>query len=98
MIAIVNGRIMPLKLEDLLEPDTGHIRTRGVDVTAESYQVARSYMIRLEAEDLDEPMLSRLATETNLSPEAFRKRFLPAVVASAPFRRDLTPTTDWQGS
>jgi ATP-dependent phosphofructokinase / diphosphate-dependent phosphofructokinase len=98
MVAIVNGRIMPLKLEDLLEPDTGHIRTRGVDVTAESYQVARSYMIRLEAEDLEEPMLSRLAKETNLSPEAFRKRFLPAVVASAPFHRDVTPATDWQGS
>jgi hypothetical protein len=53
-------------------------------------------MIRLEAEDLDEPMLSRLAKETNLSPEAFRKRFLPAVVASAPFHRDSSPLPEGQ--
>jgi ATP-dependent phosphofructokinase / diphosphate-dependent phosphofructokinase len=87
MIAIVNGRIKPLKLEELLDPATGRILTRRVDVTAESYEVARSYMIRLEVEDLEEPMLTRLAKETNLSPDAFKTRFLPAVVASAPFRR-----------
>ena len=88
MIAIMNGRIRPLKLEDLLDNVTGRIRTRRVDVTGESYQVARSYMIRLEAEDLEEPMLTKLAKETNLSPDAFMARFLPAVTASTPFRRD----------
>jgi ATP-dependent phosphofructokinase / diphosphate-dependent phosphofructokinase len=87
MIAIVNGRIKPLKLEELLDPATGRIGTRCVDVTAESYQVARSYMIRLEAEDLEEPMLTRLAKETNLSPEGLKARFLPAVAATVPFRR-----------
>jgi len=87
MIAIVNGRIKPLKLEELLDPLTGHIRARRVDVSAESYQVARSYMIRLEAEDLEEPTLTRLARETNLSPEAFKLRFLPALAATVPFRR-----------
>ena len=89
MIAIVNGRIKPLKLEELLDPATGRIRTRRVDITAESYQVARSYMIRLEVEDLEEPRLTRLAQETNLSPDAFKRRFLPAVAASAPFRRPV---------
>jgi ATP-dependent phosphofructokinase / diphosphate-dependent phosphofructokinase len=88
MLAIVNGRIKPLKLEDLLDPATGHIRTRQVDVSAESYQVARSYMIRLEAQDLEEPMLARLAKQTNLAPAAFKSRFHPAVAATAPFHRD----------
>ncbi len=87
MLAIVDGRIKPLKLEDLLDPATGHVRTRCVDVTSESYQVARSYMIRLEAQDLEEPMLTRLAKQTNLTPDAFRGRFAPAVAASAPFHR-----------
>ncbi len=88
MMAIVNGRIKPLRLDELLDPATGRVRTRRVDVTAESYQVARSYMIRLESEDLEEPKLSKLAKETNLSPEAFKARFLPAVAATVPFRRD----------
>ncbi len=88
MLAIVNGRIVPLRLEDLLDPATGHVRTRQVDVTSESYQVARSYMIRLEAQDLEGSMLARLAKETNLSPDAFRSRFAPAVAATAPFHRD----------
>ncbi len=88
LIAIVNGRIRPLKLEELLDDKTGRIRTRVVDVTAESYQVARSYMIRLEAEDLEEPMLSQLARQTNLSPAEFRVRFEPAVEASVPFHRN----------
>jgi hypothetical protein len=71
----------------LLDPATGHIRTRQVDVTGESYQVARSYMIRLEAQDLEEPMLTRLAKQTNLSPAAFKDRFTSAVAATAPFHR-----------
>lgn len=87
MIAIVNGRIHPLRLEDLIDPGTGRIRPRTVDITSESYQVARSYMIRLEADDLEEPMLTRLARSTNLSPEAFRERFRPAVEATVQFRR-----------
>lgn len=95
MIAIVNGRIMPLKLDELIDPATGHIRTRRVDVMAESYQMARSYMIRLEAEDLEEPMLTTLASRTNLTPEAFKARFLPALAATVPFRRDaVEPLTD----
>jgi len=94
MIAIVNGRIKPLNLEELLDPATGRIRTRRVDVTGESYQVARSYMIRLEVEDLEEPMLTRLAKETNLSPDAFKTRFMPAVAASAPFRREGGPPAE----
>jgi 6-phosphofructokinase len=87
MIAIGNGRIRPLKLEDLIDSTSGRIRTRQVDVTGESYQVARSYMIRLESEDLEEPMLTKLAKVTNLSPAAFKARFLPAVAASVPFHR-----------
>ncbi|HYB90599.1 MAG TPA: diphosphate--fructose-6-phosphate 1-phosphotransferase [Candidatus Binataceae bacterium] len=98
MLAIVNGRIKPLQLEELIDPATGHIRTRLVDVTAESYQVARSYMIRLEADDLEEPKLSRLAKETNLSPDSFRARFLPAVRAIAQFRRDGGEAAEVQAS
>jgi 6-phosphofructokinase 1 len=59
----------------LEDASTGRVRVRMVDVTTESYRVARNYMTRLEPGDLREPYLSRLAAHTNLSASDFRKRF-----------------------
>lgn len=75
LIALSGGRLSPVRLEDLLDPDTNRIRTRLVDVSAEAYTVARDYMVRLERDDLSEPSLSVLAAQTNLLPAAFRRRF-----------------------
>jgi 6-phosphofructokinase 1 len=78
LIALSGGRLSPVRLEDLLDPQTHRIRTRLVDVSAEAYTVARDYMVRLERDDLSEPSLSTLAAQTNLSPAAFRDRFVKA--------------------
>lgn len=83
LIAITGGSVTPVDFNQLLDPARGRIRVRLVDVATESYQVARSYMIRLEPADLAEPALARLAAETKLSPEAFRARFLAAAQATA---------------
>jgi 6-phosphofructokinase 1 len=83
LIAITGGRVTPVSLSELIDPETGRVRVRMVDTSTESYHVARSYMIRLEPDDLEEPTLSQLSVHTNLTPEAFRARFLPAVTATA---------------
>lgn len=83
LIAAYGGRIVPLALQDLLDPATGRIRLRLVDVEGESYEAARSYMVRLEASDLVEPQLSRLSGETALSPEQFAQRFGAVVHGAA---------------
>jgi ATP-dependent phosphofructokinase / diphosphate-dependent phosphofructokinase len=75
LIALAGGRINPVTLEEMLDPATGRIRVRLVDVTTESYEVARKYMIRLEAPDFAEPRLSRLAAQTSLGPDAFAAEF-----------------------
>ncbi len=75
LIALAGGRIVPVTLEEMLDPETGRIRVRMVDVTTESYEVARKYMIRLDEHDLTEPRLSRLSAQTSLDPEAFEARF-----------------------
>lgn len=82
LIALSGGHVRPVKLEELIDPNTGRIRPRMVDVTTEAYTVARDYMVRLEPEDLTEPELGRLARQTNLAPHAFADRF--ARVAQAP--------------
>jgi 6-phosphofructokinase len=82
LIAITGGRVTPVTLEDLKDPRTGRIRVRMVDVATESFEVARSYMIRLEPSDFQEPALARIAGQTNLSPQEFTARFLPALKAT----------------
>ena len=54
----------------------GRANVRMVDITAQSYQIARQYMIRLSEEDFNDPVaLGRCAALTGLSPEAFHSRF-----------------------
>ena len=77
LIALSGGRVTPMTLADLQDPQTGRVRVRMVDVNTESYEVARSYMIRLEPEDLEEPQLSAIAALTTLAPAAFRTAFSP---------------------
>jgi 6-phosphofructokinase len=83
LIAITGGRVTPVNLDELIDPETGRVRVRTVDTSTESYRVARSYMIRLEPDDLEEPTLSQLSVHSNLTPDGFRARFLPAVTATA---------------
>jgi 6-phosphofructokinase len=75
LIALSGGRVEPVRLEELLDPETGRIRTRLVDVTTEAYRVARDNMVRLEPEDFEEPQLSRIAAQTALTPAEFRAQF-----------------------
>lgn len=75
LIALSGGRVVPVQLAELQDPATKRVRVRMVDVTTESYRVARNYMTRLEPADLREPYLSRLAAHTNLSAAAFREAF-----------------------
>lgn len=74
------GKIDPLPFEDLIDEKTGKIRVREVDLEAESYLVARKYMIRLEPRDFEDPVwLRRLAQTAKLPVKAFVKRFKPVV-------------------
>ena len=75
LMTLRGGRLSPVSLEEMIDPATGRIRLRLVDVTTESYEVARKYMIRLEPRDLEEPRLSRLAAQTSLEAPAFAREF-----------------------
>ena len=83
LVALAGGRVTPIDFDQLLDPNTGRIRVRMVDVTTESYEVARSYMIRLEPQDFEEPALSVLAAQTQLSAASFKARFMASTRATA---------------
>jgi ATP-dependent phosphofructokinase / diphosphate-dependent phosphofructokinase len=65
-----------LPLADCVDPATGRGRKRAVDVTSDSYQVARAYMVRLGAADLaDAGMVAKLAKAGGLDPEHLKQHF-----------------------
>ena len=84
MVALKGGRVEPVTLAELTDPQTGRVRARSVDTTTESYEVSRRYQIRLEPRDLEEPQRSRLAAAANLSPADFVSRFHDVVAATCP--------------
>lgn len=62
----------------MVDPVNGLANVWMVDITSQSYRIARQYMIRLSGKDLDNPVaLGRYAALAGLSPAAFRSRFQP---------------------
>jgi 6-phosphofructokinase len=76
IISYSEGRMIPLKFEDMIDPVTNRMRTRRVDVNGEGFECARRYMIRLDRHDFeDAEQLGRLAAVVKMTPEQFRERF-----------------------
>ena len=75
VVTIQGGEFTPIPFADVLDP-SGAGRRRPVDVTTESYQVARQYMVRLGPRDFTDPArVASLAKAAGLSEGAFRARF-----------------------
>ncbi|NTW60138.1 MAG: 6-phosphofructokinase [Nitrospirae bacterium] len=79
MIMLKDGKSIPIKFADLIDPATKKTRIRTVEIDSDEYHMARRYMIRLEKEDLEGEMLRKLAEAVKMKPEDFKKRFAIAV-------------------
>jgi 6-phosphofructokinase 1 len=88
MATIQGGRFVPLPFAEMIDPGTGRIRVRHVDMASEAYQTLHAYMIRLKAEDFERPeQIRALAVAGRLDEEAFVGRFADLVRHSTPARR-----------
>ena len=68
--------MIPLQFEKMLNPQTGRMQTRKVNVDGEAYECACHYMIRLEKSDFEDiGQLNRLAVAIDMTPDQFRGRF-----------------------
>jgi 6-phosphofructokinase 1 len=75
LVTIQGGEFTPIPFADVLD-QSGAGQRRAVDVTTESYQVARKYMVRLGSGDFtDAAWVAALAKAGGLSEDAFRARF-----------------------
>ena len=76
MICVIDGKLMPLRFEDILDEKTGKTKIRRVDPDSDFFRVARNYMIRMNDGDFsDHKQLARLALVANMSPEQFKERY-----------------------
>jgi 6-phosphofructokinase 1 len=76
MVTIQGGKLIPMRFEEMLDPTTGRVRVRFVDVTSEMYQTLAAYMIRLKPDDVADPaQLRALAAAAKLDAAAFVERF-----------------------
>ncbi|NSW77289.1 MAG: 6-phosphofructokinase [Candidatus Atribacteria bacterium] len=76
LISILDGKLNPIPFDQIMDPETGRTRVRTVDTSSYHYQVAQSFMIRLEKKDLEnQEMLRKLAQAANLTEEELKARF-----------------------
>jgi 6-phosphofructokinase 1 len=76
LVSMQRGRFVPVPFAQIMDPVTGRMRVRMVDITSDRYKIARSYMLRLKAEDLEDRVeLAHLAQAANMTPAEFKQRF-----------------------
>jgi 6-phosphofructokinase len=73
LVSIQQGRFTPVPFDRIMDPQTGRMRVRMVDIESDQYKIAYEYMLRLKRPDFDdERELVRLAAAANTTPEQFR--------------------------
>lgn len=76
MVTVQDGKLVPLPFGSFNDEETGRVRIRYVDSSSESYHVAREYMIRLEASDLESAeLLAEIAAAAGMEPTQFAERY-----------------------
>ena len=97
LISMQRGLFVPVPFSKIMDPVTGRMRVRMVDVGSDRYKIARMYMLRLKREDFEDKVdLSRLAQVVNMKPNEFRATFEYLVAEDAqpslrmPVRQPIT--------
>ena len=76
MVSVQNGHFVPLRFAEIFDPVTNRTKVRMVDVKAEYFEIARSYMLRLTRDDFGDPHeLAKFASTAGISLEEFRDQF-----------------------
>ena len=72
LITIQDNKAVPLRFEDIRDPNTGKTYVRKVNIESVQYKIARGNMTRLEKGDLDD---KRMAAAFRMEPEEFKNRY-----------------------
>ena len=76
LVAMVQGSFQAVPFDTIMDPRTGRMRVRMVDIASDRYMIARRYMLRLRKDDFDDSsQLARFANVLDISIEDFQKEF-----------------------
>jgi 6-phosphofructokinase 1 len=74
LVSIQQGRFVPVPFERIMNPETGRMRVRMVDIASDRYRIASAYMIRLRRGDFEDAgELASLAATAKTTPERLRQ-------------------------
>jgi len=75
LICVQGADLLPLRLKDMLDPQTGKMRVRRVEVDSNAYANARRFMVRLGPDDFEGEALQQLAAASGMTPADFQARY-----------------------
>jgi 6-phosphofructokinase 1 len=76
IITIQNNQLTPIMFEDIVDPTTGKMKIRTVDVNSLQYRIAREYMIRLTRDDFESKFfVNKMARIANMTPHDFVEKY-----------------------
>lgn len=95
MISMQGGNFVPVPFAQMIDPETGRAKVRGVDIRSTRYAIARRYMLRLRRDDFDDAHeLAKFAATAGMSLSDFRKEFEYLIGAEPPaLNLDMQGTT-----
>ncbi len=74
LVSLQDGKIVPMRFADIMDPTTGRMRVRMVDVTQTSFTIGRSFMTRLTKADFEDPeAAASIGKATGVAPEKLRE-------------------------
>jgi 6-phosphofructokinase 1 len=73
LVSMQQGRFKPVPFDSIMDPETGRMRIRMVDIESDRYRIAYAYMLRLKRSDFEDAgELAKLAAAAHTTPEGFR--------------------------
>ena len=76
IITIQNNQLTPIMFDDIVDPTTGKMKIRTVDINSLQYRIAREYMIRLTRDDFESKFfVNKMARIANMTPQDFIEKY-----------------------
>ena len=72
IITIQDNQAVPMRFDEIRDPETGKTKVRKVNIQSVHYRIARGFMMRLEKGDLEDP---GLANAYRMTHEEFKERY-----------------------
>jgi 6-phosphofructokinase 1 len=74
-MSLQHDQATPIPFEELMDPATGRMKSRVVNIESSTYRSAHKFMLRLKPEHARGDTLECMARQTNLPLEGFRARY-----------------------